>query len=88
MSQLTTMELEVARMIVESLNLETEPSEIAPDQPLYREGLGLDSIDMLELSLVISKKYGFQIKSDDPDITAIFWSLRKLTETIENRRTK
>jgi acyl carrier protein len=88
MSQLTTMELEVARMIVESLNLETEPSEIAPDQPLYREGLGLDSIDMLELSLVISKKYGFQIKSDDPDITAIFSSLRKLTKTIENRRTK
>jgi acyl carrier protein len=88
MSQLSPVELEVAQMIVESLNLETEPSEIVPDEPLYREGLGLDSIDMLELSLVISKKYGFQIKSDDPDITVIFSSLRKLTETIESRRTK
>lgn len=88
MSQMTTMELEVARMIVDSLNLETEPAEIAPDQPLYREGLGLDSIDMLELSLVISKKYGFQIKSDDPDITAIFSSLKALSDTIASRRTK
>jgi acyl carrier protein len=85
---MTPMELEVARMIVESLNLETDPTEIAPDQPLYREGLGLDSIDMLELSLVISKRYGFQIKSDDPDITAIFSSLQALSDTIANRRTK
>lgn len=88
MSQMTAMELEVARMIVDSLNLETEPAEIAPDQPLYREGLGLDSIDMLELSLVISKQYGFQIKSDDPDITAIFSSLKALSDTIASRRTK
>jgi acyl carrier protein len=80
------MELEVAGMIVESLNLELEPGSIAADAPLYREGLGLDSIDMLELSLVISKKYGFQIKSDDPEITTIFTSLKSLTDVIEKRR--
>ncbi|HYE37212.1 phosphopantetheine-binding protein [Methylocaldum sp.] len=87
-SQLTPMELDVARMIVESLNLEAIPEHIEPEKPLYREGLGLDSIDLLELSLVISKKYGFQIKSDDPDVTNIFSSLRALTDTIEKRRAK
>lgn len=87
MPQLTPAELDVARLIVESLNLETEPESIDPDAPLYREGLGLDSIDMLELSLVISKKFGFQIKSDDADITAIFSSLRSLTDVIGKRRT-
>lgn len=86
MSQLTPLELEVARMIVESLNLEVDADSIDPVAPLYRDGLGLDSIDMLELSLVISKKYGFQIKSDDPDITAIFSSLTSLSEVIAKRR--
>jgi acyl carrier protein len=86
MPQLSPMELEIARLVVESLNLETEPETIDPVAPLYREGLGLDSIDMLELALVISKKFGFQIKSDDADITAIFSSLRSLTAVIDKRR--
>ncbi len=81
-------ELEVAQIIVEGLNLEIDHTEIDPEQPMYREGLGLDSIDMLELSLVISKKYGFQIKSDDPDNATVFSSLRALTQAIEKRRTK
>ena len=81
-------ELEVAKIIVEGLNLEMDYADIDPEQPMYREGLGLDSIDMLELSLVISKKYGFQIKSDDPDNTTVFSSLRALTQAIEKRRTK
>lgn len=85
---LTPMETEVAQLILESLNLDVGLADIAPDAPLYREGLGLDSIDMLELSLVISKKYGFQIKSDDPDILTIFTSLRTLASTITARRTK
>lgn len=87
-TQLSPMELEAARMIVDSLNLEAVPEQIDPEKPLYREGLGLDSIDLLELSLVIGKKYGFQIKSDDPDVTHIFSSLRVLADTIEKRRTK
>jgi len=88
MTSLTPLELEVAGLMVESLNLECEPESIDPDAALYGEGLRLDSIDLLELSVVISRKYGFQIKSDDPDITPIFSSLRGLASTIEQRRTQ
>ena len=88
MSQENVTEREVAALIVEALNLETLPEDINPDAPLYRDGLGLDSIDMLELSLVISKKYGFQLRSDDADNVRVFSSLRALTETIQTRRTK
>lgn len=88
MSQENVTGGEVAALIVEALNLEVAPEEISLDAPLYREGLGLDSIDMLELSLVISKKYGFQLRSDDADNVRVFSSLRALTETIQTRRTK
>ena len=83
----TPGEAELARLIVDSLNLETEPEAIDPGAPLYREGLGLDSIDLLELSVVISKRYGFQLKSDDPEITHIFSSLAALAEAVAARRT-
>lgn len=83
----TSGEAELARLIVDALNLETEPETIDPAAPLYREGLGLDSIDLLELSVVISKRYGFQLKSDDPEITRIFSSLAALTEAVTARRT-
>ena len=87
MTELNPLELELARLMVDSLNLETPAEAIHPADPLYREGLGLDSIDLLELSVVISKKYGFQIKSDDPDITRIFSSLGALAEAVASRRT-
>ncbi len=73
--------------MVDALNLELAPEAIDPAAPLYREGLGLDSIDLLELSVVIAKRYGFQIKSDDPDTNQIFSSLGALAATIERRRT-
>lgn len=82
-----SLQAELAELLVESLHLEIEPKEINPSAPLYQEGLGLDSIDLLELSVVISKRYGFQIKSDDPDISNIFSSLDSLTTTVEKRRT-
>ncbi len=88
MPQATAAELEVAQLIAEAVNLDLDPSEIDPEQPLYREGLGLDSIDLLEISLVVSKKYGFQIRSGDPDNVKTFSSLRALAQTIEHRRTK
>ncbi|PZN81151.1 MAG: acyl carrier protein [Candidatus Methylumidiphilus alinenensis] len=88
MPQQSSQEHEVAELITQSLNLDTDPNAIDPAQPLYREGLGLDSIDLLELSLVISKKYGFQIKSDDPENVSVFSSLGDLARTIKNRRTK
>lgn len=79
---------EVASLIVEALNLEMGPDEIEPDAPLFGEGLGLDSIDVLEIALVISKRYGFQLRSDDADNARIFSSLRALTMHIASQRTK
>jgi acyl carrier protein len=79
---------EVASLIVEALNLEMSPAEIEPDAPLFGAGLGLDSIDVLEIALVISKRFGFQLRSDDADNARIFSSLRALTEHIATQRTK
>ena len=83
-----TLEREVAQLIVEALNLETRPEEITASAPLYGEGLGLDSIDILEIALVVSKKYGFQLRSDDENNVKIFQSLGSLAAHIAAHRTK
>jgi acyl carrier protein len=82
----SAQEKELAQLIVTSLNLEVAAGEIEPDAPLYGEGLGLDSIDILELSLAISKTYGVQLKSDDANNNKIFSSLRSLNEHIQQHR--
>jgi acyl carrier protein len=80
-------EKEVANLIIESLNLEdTDLKDIDPDAALFKDGLGLDSIDALELSMAISQKYGFKIKSDDKDNADIFASLRALAKHVETNR--
>ena len=79
---------EVAQLIVEALNLEVTADEIEPDAPLFGDGLGLDSIEVLEIALVISKRYGFQLRSDNADNTRIFASLRALTAHIASQRTQ
>jgi acyl carrier protein len=79
---------EIAELIVEALNLEMAPGEIEPDAPLFGEGLGLDSIDVLEIALVISKRYGFQLRSDSEDNVRIFSSLRTLAAHIAAQRGK
>ncbi len=79
-------QLEVADLIVRNLNLEMEPGAIDPDAPLYDEGLGLDSIDILEIALVVSKKYGLQLRADSEENHDIFRSLRSLTEYIIAKR--
>ncbi len=79
---------EVAELIVDALNLEVAPREIEPDAPLFGEGLGLDSIDVLEIALVISKRYGFQLRSDNEDNVRIFASLRTLAAHIAAQRSK
>lgn len=79
---------EVAELIISALNLEMAASEIEPDAPLFGDGLGLDSIDVLELALVISKRYGFQLKSDNEDNIRIFTSMRSLAAHIAQQRTK
>lgn len=77
---------EVAHLVVSALNLEVAPADIVPDAPLYGEGLGLDSIDILEVALVVSKKYGLQLRADQEDNTRIFGSLRSLADHIATHR--
>jgi acyl carrier protein len=79
---------EVAGLIVEALNLEVAPTDIDPDKPLYGEGLGLDSIDILEIALVVSKQYGVQLRADGEENERIFGSLRQLADYITAHRTK
>lgn len=87
-SSATPAELELARLIVSALNMEISAEEIDPTAPLYREGLGLDSIDILEVALVISKRYGVKLRSDDQNNDQIFRSLRTLTEHVEQHRAR
>jgi acyl carrier protein len=88
MSALTPAELALAELLVENLNLDgVVPAEIDPEAPLFGAGLGLDSIDALELSLAISKTYGFQLRSDNEDNRQIFGSLRALSAHIEQHKT-
>ncbi len=79
---------EVAEIIISALNLEMSPDEIVADAPLFGDGLGLDSIDILEVALVVSKRYGFQLKADNEDNVKIFTSLRTLAAHIAAQRTK
>lgn len=79
---------DLAELVVAALNLEIAPTEIEPDAPLYGEGLGLDSIDILEIALVVSKRYGFQLRSDNEDNVRIFSSLRSLAQHIADHRTQ
>lgn len=88
MSDASPAELELAELLVECLNLESvAPAEIDPEAPLFGAGLGLDSIDALELSLAISKRYGFQLRSDNDENRRIFASLRALSAHIQQHRT-
>lgn len=81
-----TLQLEIAKLIVDALNLDVEPSAIGADEPLYGDGLGLDSIDILELSLVISKRFGLQLRADNQDNNVIFSSLSYLANYISAHR--
>jgi acyl carrier protein len=86
--QLTALLPEVAALIVTALNLEMAPEEIDVDAPLYGEGLGLDSIDILEVALVVSKHYGFQLRAEDENNAKIYASVRSLTSHIAANRTQ
>jgi len=84
----TGLEGEVAQLIVDAVGLDLPAADIHPEQPLFGqgEGLGLDSIDLLEIALAISSKYGFQLRSDDPENERIFASLRALSAHIARHR--
>ena len=81
-----TTEDEVAHLLVEALHLERRPNEIPPEEPLFGDGLGLDSIDALEIALAISRTYGFELKSDEGHVHQVFASLRNLTRYIDQHR--
>lgn len=79
MNAQTEQERQMAELIVESLNLEDVNAEdIGPDAPLFGEGLGLDSIDALELALAITQNYSIQLKADDKSMKQAFGTLRSL----------
>ena len=80
------IESEVAELIVAVLNLETDPGTIDPEAPLFYEGLGLDSIDALEMALELSKKYSVELRADDEDNGQIFASLRNLAGFVTENR--
>jgi acyl carrier protein len=84
----TLPERELAELIINAVNLEgVAPGDVDPEAPLFGAGLGLDSIDALELALEISKQYGFQLRSDDEENRRIFASLRSLSDYIQKNRT-
>ena len=87
MAEQTFAQHELAALIVHSLNLETvAPEQIELDAPLFGGELGLDSIDALEIALAVSKRYGFQLRSDNPENRQIFTSLRNLSAHVEQNR--
>ncbi len=82
------LERELAELFVRALNLETAATDIDPTAPLFGDGLGLDSIDILEVALEISQRYGFQLRSEDENNEVIFSSLRSLAAHVAQHRTK
>ena len=82
------LQRELANLFVQALNLEVAPEDIDPEAPLYGEGLGLDSIDILEVALIVSKQYGIQLRADAQENQQIFRSLRHLAEYIAAQRTQ
>ncbi len=87
-TDLRALEGELAQLFVSALNLEVAPNDIDPTAPIYGEGLGLDSIDILEVALEVSQRYGFQMKADDADNVGIFRSLRSLAAHVAKHRTR
>jgi acyl carrier protein len=75
-------EAEIAELIVSALRLRISPSDIQPDEPLFGDGLSLDSMDALEIAFAISRRYGFEVRADEARAEKIFASLRALTSYI------
>ncbi|MCE3223876.1 MAG: Phosphopantetheine-binding protein [Nitrospira sp.] len=78
------LEQDLAKLIVDSLRLEVAPGDIDPAAPLFGDGLGLDSIDMLEIALAVSKRYAVELRSEN---RAALASLRALAAHIAQQRT-
>lgn len=79
---------EATNLVIDTLSLEVTLDEVNLDGPLYGDGLGLDSIDILEIALVVSKNYGLQLRADSKDNHTIFNSMRSFSDYIYLNRTK
>ena len=87
-ADLPALERELAELLVKALSLELSAADIEPTASLFGEGLGLDSIDILEVALEVSQRYGFQLRSDDDDNQTIFLNLRSLAAHVAQHRNK
>ncbi|MEO8346533.1 MAG: phosphopantetheine-binding protein [Betaproteobacteria bacterium] len=85
---MTQLEREIATSIIEALSLEVPVDEFDPEAPLYGDRYGLDSIDMLEIAVVVSARYGVELRSDDVESRNVFTSLRALATHVARHRTQ
>ena len=86
-ADLSVIVRELATLITQAINLDVAPDQIDPDAPLYGEGLGLDSIDILEVALVVAKRYGLQLKAESEENHVIFASLHSLARYVAEHAT-
>lgn len=83
----TALEQEVAQLVIDTLNLEDlQTTDIPPQQPLFGDGLGLDSVDALELALALQKRYGIRIASDDKDARRHFATVASLAAFVASQQ--
>lgn len=83
----TALEQEIAQLVIDTLNLEDlQAADIPPQQPLFGEGLGLDSVDALELALALQKRYGIHIASDDKDARRHFATVSSLAAFVASQQ--
>ena len=81
---MNALQQDIAQLIIDTLNLEdVTASDIPPDQPLFGEGLGLDSVDALELALALQKRYDIRIASDSKDARQHFTTVASLAAFVQ-----
>jgi len=84
---MSELKLEIKRLIIEALALEDiRPEDIADDAPLFGEGLGLDSIDALELGIALRKRYQLKLEANDAGMKEYFRSVSSLCLLVERSR--
>lgn len=84
---MSDLEADIKVLIIEALNLEDHtPDDIQSDEALFVDGLGLDSIDALELGMALQKKYGLKIESKDEKVKEHFFSVKTLARFVNAHR--
>ncbi|MBU3611604.1 phosphopantetheine-binding protein [Polynucleobacter sp. MG-27-Goln-C1] len=86
---MSDLELEIKKLIISSLNLEDyQPEDISSEESLFADGLGLDSIDALELGVALQKKYGLELTNVTKTEGKHFYSVATLAKFVAENRTK